>query len=256
MDSGNKRRTEHRGQYAPGHRKHLARAATQILSVLFATLVCLSAWPQNAEAAIYKCPTAGGGKVFQDTPCASETPDQKEPDLGAVSLGAVSQSESTLGMHPSWLATPEQAPQPAYCDRLGCDCASQSRNFRDGMASAVAEALYLEASWHRYVQSVVKFETETLEGRARMEQEVEISESACDLQMSQMTLKNYGESGLKQLEAAAAQADARGHVNVEQCDGSNITVCDDVDAYQLYQRVLRDLKTLKLPRDYFVTGAD
>lgn len=124
------------------------------------------------------------------------------------------------------------------------------------MASAVADALFLEASWHRYVQSVVKSETETLKGRARMEQEIEIAESACDLQMSQMTLKNYGELGLKQLETAAARADARGHVNVEQCDGTDSAVCDDVDAYQLHQRVLQDLQTLKLPRDYFVTGAD
>ncbi len=251
MDSGIDRQREHSGENAASLSNHLARVTTQTLRVVLATVLFFWAAPQDAQAAIYKCPVAGGGQVFQDTPCAKDVSKGKEP-----SLAAASRSETPLGMHPSWLATPEQSPQPAYCDRLGCDCASQSRNFRDGMAAAVADALFLEASWHRYVQSVIKSETGALKGRARMEQEIEIAESACDLQMSQTTLRNYGELGFAQLEAAAAKAKARGHVNYDQCDGSNSAVCDDVDAYQLHQRVLMDLETLKSPRDYFVTGAD
>lgn len=207
----------------------------------------------NADAAIYACPTANGDVAYQDRPCEKKS-DNKTSTPSAES--SVNDSEYPLGMHPSWFAAPAHAPQPAYCDRLGCDCASLTRNFRAGLVAAVADALFLEASWHRYAESVIRIESDPPKGFAYLELQAEISDSACEVQMSQITLKNYAGNAVERMKLNASNAELRGNTQFEQCDGTNAQVCADVDAYSLYERVQMDLDTLRTPRSLFVAEAD
>ncbi len=225
------------------------------LAIRSALLFCL--WVAftlgTAEAAIFACPTATGEIAYQDRPCVkqaqtvvpSTTDDAK--DTG---------SAYPLGIHPSWFIPPTYAPQPAYCDRLGCECATMARNFHRGLEAAVADALFLEATWHRYAEQVIRMETDPPIGLARLELQAELSDSACEIQMSQLTLKNYASQAVNNIERNAELAERRGHTDYDQCDGSNELVCADVEAYSLNERVQLDLRTLRTPRNIFVADIE
>ncbi len=223
--------------------------------VIRLTLMTTLAWilvPVNSvQAAIYACPNAKGDTAFQDRPCTIAK-DTSAPE----STSAEETSQYPLGLHPSWFISPANAPQPAYCDRLGCDCASQVRNFRSGLGAAVADALFLEAAWHRYAEQVIEMETDPPEGLAYLQLQVSIEESACEIQMSQLTIRNYVKDAVRVLKKRAELAEKRGNTDYSSCDGTNEKVCEDVDAYDLYQRVLMDLETLRSPRSFFVADAD
>ena len=227
---------------------NLVTAAARLAIILAVWLL----WPAvHAQAAIYACPTANGDTKFQDRPCEivkAEDPTKTETET-------TKRSEYPLGLHPSWFISPQFAPQPAYCDRLGCDCATQTCNFRRGLGKAVADALFLEATWHRYSEQVIRMETDPPEGLAYLQLQVDIEELACDIQMSQATVRNYAARAVKQLEMKANQAEERGNTDYSQCVELNSSVCDDVDDYQLYQRVLMDLETLRSPRSFFMAEA-
>ena len=220
------------------------------LAILLAVWVLLS--PINAYAAIYACPTSNGDTAYQDRPCEKA---KAATDTSANKTEARDRPQYPLGLHPSWFISPEFAPQPAYCDRLGCDCASQARNFRRGLDAAVADALFLEAAWHRYSAQVIKMETDPPKGIAYLQLQVDIEESACDIQMSQLTIRNYAAYAVEELASQAEQAKSRGNTDYSQCIDPSSKECVDVEAYQLYQRVLTDLETLRSPRSYFMVDA-
>lgn len=222
-------------------------------SVLFCLWALFSF--NNAEAAIYACPTSDGDVAYQDRPCEKKSSASERANKDD-SESPYSNSEYPLGMHPSWFVSPALAPQPAYCDRLGCDCATLARNFRQGLGKAVADALFLEAAWHRYSASVVKMETDPPRGLAYLELQVEIEDSACEIQMSQITLKNYAERAVNKLEANAELAKLRGHTDYEKCDAGDDLACEDIDALKLFERVQLDLDTLRVPRNLFFANAE
>jgi len=224
------------------------------VAVQFSLVALLTLLPGvNVSAAIYSCPTGNGETAFQDRPCEAEkvaiSPDAPEEDNS-------SKTGYPLGMHPTWFVSPQYAPQPAYCDRLGCDCASQARNFRNGLTAAVADAMFLEAAWHRYAEQVIEMETDPPEGISYLQLQVDIEISACEIQMSQATIRNYAEKAINQLKFHAERAEKRGNTSFDQCDGGNSLACRDVEAFMLYERVEMDLETLQSPRSYFVADAD
>jgi len=228
--------------------------------VFLAKVLLLALWTalivSPSHAAVYACPSPNGDTVYQDRPCAKIP--TKAPNTSSTSGTNESSSDSqyAFGMHESWFSPPLYAPQPAYCDRLGCDCATQTRNFRRGLAEAVADALFLETAWHRYAEQVIRLENDPPKGLALLELQVGIEESACDIQMSQMTVKNYVEKAVAELTIKANAAISRGNIDPDQCDGSNEKVCADVDAVGLYERVMQDIETLKLPRYFLIAEAD
>ena len=222
------------------------------MALIFALWLMLPA--VNVQAAIYACPTGNGDTAYQDRPCEQV----KTPEVSKSADVEDAQHPRTgypLGLHPSWFIAPAYAPQPAYCDRLGCDCASQARNFRHGLDNAVADALFLEATWHRYSEQVITMETDPPTGLAYLQLQVNIEESACDIQMSQATIRNYVVRAMKTLEKKSVAAERRGNTDFSQCEDPASVQCKDVEAYQLYQRVLMDLETLRSPRSFFMAEA-
>jgi len=236
------------------------RLVCDVLTALTTLIWVLTLWfvmPITvSHAAIYSCPTGNGDTAFQDRPCAQDIP--IAPTRGNGSDGDEDESKSRfpMGMHPSWFISPVHAPQPAYCDRLGCDCASQARNFRNGLNAAVADAMFLEAAWHRYAKQVIEMETNPPKGISYLQLQVDIEESACDIQMSQLTLLNYAEGAFKDAEKQAKWAERRGNTDYSNCDGGNSLVCKDADAVYMYEQLLMDLETLRVPRNLFVADAD
>lgn len=218
-------------------------------------VVCLLLPSVNALAAIYACPTGDGDTAYQDRPCAIAKAPETSKTTGNANASE-SRGQFPLGLHPSWFIAPAFAPQPAYCDRLGCDCARQTRNFRQGLDAAVADALFLEAAWHRYSAQVIEKETDPPRGLAFLQLQVDIEESACDIQMSQTTIRNYVVRAVKKIESKAELAEKRGNTDYSQCENPSSTECNDVEAYQLHQRVLMDLETLRSPRSYFMADAE
>jgi len=211
----------------------------------------------NAHTAIYACPTGNGDTAYQDRPCAIVKAPKKSGSTDSASSTAHSdnQPEYPLGIHPSWFTPPALAPQPAYCDRLGCDCASQTRNFRHGLIAAVVDALFLEAAWHRYSSQITMKENEPPKGLRYLQLQIDIEESACEIQMSQTTIRNYAAHAVKKIEDKAELAEQRGNTDYSQCEDPSSSECADVEAYQLYKRVLMDLETLRSPRSYFMAEA-
>ncbi len=230
------------------------RSPFAALCSLVLTALLLTLWVAPAVAAVYACANANGDTQFQDRPCASNAPAQSAG--GDTSKSAGKNSKYPLGMHASWFIAPEHAPQPAYCDRVGCDCASLTRNFRRGLTAAVADALFLEADWHRYAEQVIQMETNPPTGFAKMELMAAIEDSACNIQMSQLTVRNYAEYAMNDLESRAKAAIERGNVDYDLCDGSDAQVCADVDAVALLERVKLDIETLSLPRFFLIAEAD
>jgi len=233
-----------------------SRLKIMALGQVLLTLLWLALFSSPLQAAVHACPTADGNTVYQDRPCdrlpakTSNTAPTAETSKPRV-VG-----EYPFKMHGSWFLPPLHAPQPAYCDRLGCDCATQTRNFRNGLAAAVADALFLETAWHRYAEQVIQMETNPPTGLAYLELQVAIEESACDIQMSQLTVKNYVEIAVKELKIRADAAKRRGNTRFEQCDGTDERVCADVDAYALFERVEKDIETLTLPRYFLIADAE
>jgi len=209
-----------------------------------------------SHAAVYACPLANGETVYQDRPCAKLASQSSKASSSGQTSQPKNEGEYPFGMHRSWFVQPLYAPQPAYCDRLGCDCATQTRNFRHGLSKAVVDALFLETAWHRYAEQVIQLENDPPKGLAFLELQVGIEESACDIQMSQLTVKNYVQTAVEELKAAAEAAISRGNIHTEQCDGTDAKVCADVDAVDLYDRVIQDIKTLTVPRYFLIADAE
>ena len=107
----------------------------------------------------------------------------------------------------------------------------------------------------RYTEQVIEMELDPPKGLARMQLRASIEDLACDIQMSQSTIRNYVKGAFENIKQKAELAEDRGNTDYSQCDDEGSVQCDDVEAYQLYQRVTLDIETLRMPRNYFMEDA-
>lgn len=215
----------------------LARTGSWLL------LLCLlsSIAQHRADAAIFACPTADGGTVFQDRPCPIPSPDPRS-----------SQADQPLPLdiHASWFDAPPLAEQTAYCDQKACECGQQMRHHGASLELAVADALYIDGAWHRYYESVNAWQRLAADsGDTRNSEYADLQESACTLMMSQQLLREFASDVALKLRREAGIAEARGFDTAEPCDAGIAGACHYLAVTQLYQRLLGDARALHLPRE-------
>ena len=187
---------------------------------------------------------------FQDRPCAdvpSASPARSE------ALGP-SRRAPPLGIDPSWFERPAGSARAVLCDERGCECGPFERPFEAGIETAVAEALYLDGSWHRYEASAAALAAADAADAALARDELDAA--ACDVLMSQQTLRRYAERAARDLRRRAADAVDLGRDTPAACDGFSDTACAHYEALQLHRRVDADARALGAPRDALLADGD
>jgi len=171
----------------------------QYVNIATILLVCL--FPaKNLFAGITTCTLDDGSVVFQDTACAAIP----EPITKTTPVANI----VPLGIDKSWFDTPGDIPYRADCTRAGCDCGEYYREFKYGLAQAIADGLYLDGSWLRFDATVNQLELTTHDHSSIEYHDLlkERNEAACNILMSQKTLQLYGKHALKQLQTQKRKA--------------------------------------------------
>lgn len=209
--------------------------------VLVSALILALLLPgQTALGGIFSCPTANGSVTFQDTPCAvSKKPEKtKKKRLARV----------PFGIHKSWFEKPQIVPDDAYCSKSGCQCDAYSRDFDSGLALAIADALYLDGSWHRLSGKLIEYNNHVGSSAEKQHVKLDVNEAACNILMSQKILKLYAEDALKDLRRDKRYAEDRGWDTYDDCLEGNTTACQYADKTALYDRIQLDIKNLHVSR--------
>lgn len=218
----------------------IARVVRHAVALLLA--LATPWWPTiELGAAIHVCRAADGTTVFQDRPCART----------ALALADDPRApRPPAGMHPSWFEPPSGTRARARCDESGCVCDTLSRPFDNGLALALADALYIDGAWHRYElhRNAAGGIAGTGTDEAR-EPHREFVEAACDVLMSQQTLRRYTERVFGELRSRERAAEVRGFDRPTPCDDGNADACAYHHDVLLYRRMLTDLGALQLPRE-------
>jgi len=205
-------------------------------------LYCLLAVSSPVSAAIYACKTPTG-TTFQDNPCklvtASENKTVKKKQFNKL----------PIDIEKSWLEKPVGATYTAWCDRNGCECGPYERVFDAGLVLAVADALYLDGSWHRHDGYSLQLAQEQHDGSKKIEIKAAMDEAACNIRMSQTILHKFTGRALKELRKSKRDAEDRGYDTPEACGLDDMDACEIYSKYELYQRMMQDIKALKLPRE-------
>ena len=210
-------------------------------------LYCLLAVVNPATAAIYACSSASG-TTFQDNPCS-------------VNVSAAPQtakkkqiSKMPADINKSWLEKPTEATYTPWCDRRGCECGPYTRVFDSGMVLAVADALYIDGSWHRYDGYALELAKEQHNASKKIAIKATLDEAACNIRMSQTILRKFTSAALKELLVAKRYAEDRGYDTPEACDLEEVGPCEIYSKYELYKRMMQDIRSLKQPRDAAYTA--
>ena len=193
---------------------------------------------QQVQAGITTCTLDDGSVVFQDTVCAVIP----EPESKSVSVA----NNVPLGIDKTWFDAPSAIPHSVECTFAGCDCGEYSREFKHGLALAIADALYLDGSWHRFEIKMSQVER-SIQGTTEFGDLLqERNEAACNILMSQKTLRLFGESALKQLRVQKRHAEDRGWDNPADCDAGDAAICEHTDNIALYNRIISDIQALSI----------
>jgi len=209
--------------------------------VLVSALILALLLPgQTALGSIFSCPTADGSVTFQDTPCAvSKKPEKaKKKKLARV----------PFGIHESWFEKPQIVPDDAYCSEKGCQCDAFARDFDSGLALAIADALYLDGSWHRLSGKLIEYNNHVGSSVEKQHVKMDVNEAACNILMSQKILKLFAEDVLKELKRDKRYAENRGWDTYEDCLDGNTTACEYADKTALFDRIQTDIKNLHSSR--------
>jgi len=203
----------------------------------FALICCLSILPAHGlNAGITACKLADGSVVFQDTACIV-TPEHradKKPTNRPI----------PLGIEKTWFDQPSVVPHLVACSSLGCDCGEYFREFKNGLPIAVADALYLDGSWHRLEATLAQLELTSKGSLEYHELADERDEAACNILMSQKTLRMFGQKAVDMLRTRKRYAEDMGWDNPNDCDAGLPNRCDHSDNIALYHRILSDSKAL------------
>lgn len=189
-----------------------------------------------AQAGIKTCSLADGSVVFQDTACTVVPNTEKK--------SAPISNEVPLGINQFWFDKPSASPNQAQCTKSGCDCGKYFREFKNGLAHAIADALYLDGSWHRYEVTMSQMELYTQGSIEYDDLRLERNEAACNILMSQKTLRLFGESVLKKLRNQKRHAENMGWDNPVDCDAGDLRICEHTDNIDLYLRIVSDVQAL------------
>lgn len=202
-----------------------------------ATLLCLFLLPAHTvSSAIHTCTLADGTVTFQDTTCVVIPKAKAEKVRKKAAI--------PFGMEKTWFDTPAVAPDRAICTKTGCHCDMFSRKFKNGLHLAIADALYLDGSWHRLDSSIMLLEDNTLGSVDRADLRKARDESACNVLMSQQVLRLFGDDVLRELRNKKRYAEDRGLDNPADCDAGDDLVCSYTDLITLYERIQSDIKAL------------
>jgi len=194
---------------------------------------------QLVHAGITKCTLADGSIVYQDTACKIKSKPESKKEQSAKTI--------PLGIEKTWFDPPGAVPHQVICTKSGCECSEYYREFEYGLAMAVADALYLDGSWHRLEGALtqLEFSSSSLTGPEYRELARERDEAACDILMSQQTLRKFGESVLAKLRNKKRYAESMGYDNPDDCDAGNLSICEHTDNIVLYNRILADIQALR-----------
>ena len=208
-------------------------AATAFVCAVFSLVYSVP-----VDAAIHACKQADGSVTFQDSACPVVV--KKAPKVSSVA------SSIPFGLDKSWFEKPEVAPDRAICTEAGCHCDMYSRTFDSGLPLAVADALYLDGSWHRLDIKMDQLSNEPGNAVTRSDLNREIDEAACNILMSQQTLRLFGTKTLRALRDQKRYAEDRGLDNPDDCDAGDDLVCKYTDTIAIYERIQADIRSLKL----------
>jgi len=188
-----------------------------------------------AHAGIKSCTLADGSTVFQDTPCVviPKTNADASPKPKAV----------PFGIEKTWFDVPDTN-ERAFCTATGCDCGDSRRQFENGLPLAIADALYLDGSWHRLEATLSQMQLSTTATYEYEDLMRERDEAACNILMSQKTLRMFGADVLAQLRDSKRYAEDMGLDDPEDCEAGQINVCEHIDNIDLYKRISSDIRAL------------
>ena len=194
----------------------------------------------TGQTAIFSC-EIGGSVVFQDIPC---------PVVQSGNSGEPAKYRYPLAIHASWFELPEQANDRAYCSRKACECGDIESRHQGSLPQAVADALYLDGSWHRYESSYQQW-LNIPSGIDDHSYRKQLVDAACHIMMSQSLLREYAEAVLSELKQRVRKAENLGFDIVGPCEQGIADACYHYDSVQLYKQLLKDAAALSSPR---VTG--
>ena len=208
--------------------------ASQLLLILL-----VSGYAGYGNSAIFAC-QSGNSTVYQDAPCQIRQ---------AADATVKNAPEYPLGMHASWFELPEQANERAFCDSRGCECGLIERRHQSTIALTVADALYIDGSWHRYQSSYDKWLAAPASSAESYVHREEMLDASCHIMMSQLILKKYADDVMDRLEERVKTAEEHGFDSELPCEQDIAEACDYFKSTQLYARLQKDAAALRVPRD-------
>ena len=171
-------------------------------------ILLVSGYPGGGHSAIFAC-ESGNSTVYQDVPCQIRQ---------AADVTVKKEFEYPLGMDASWFELPEQANERAFCDRRGCECGLIERKHQSSIALTVADALYMDGSWHRYHSSYDKWLTAPASSSESYVHREEMLNASCHIMMSQLLLKKYADDVMDKLKERVKTAEERGFDSELPCE--------------------------------------
>jgi len=192
---------------------------------------------EAVHSAIYACRLADGTVTFQDTVC-TEAPK-------AEVQKTVKKNDIPFDIEKTWFDEPAVVPDRAICTKTGCHCDMFSRKFKSGLSLAIADALYLDGSWHRLDSTLMQLEQTDLSFVDQSDLMKERDEAACNILMSQQTLRMFGKDVLRELRNKKRYAEDRGLDDPADCDAGDDLVCEYTDLIMVYDRLQLDIRALR-----------
>jgi hypothetical protein len=160
-----------------------------------------------------------------------------------------------FGIHESWFELPGQAEGRAFCDRRSCECGPLERKHEGTLDQAVADALYIDGSWHRYDTSYALWLDTPNNSSNIYQRRADMIEAACTVMMSQQLLRDYADEVVAALRQNVLAAEERGFDVAEPCETGVATACEYYASVVLFRRMLDDARALQLSREAMITGA-
>ena len=202
-------------------------------------ILLFMAYASVAQPAVFACPS-GESVIYQDRPCPISK--KKETEV-------TSRNQFPLAIHPSWFDLPEQVEERAFCDRSGCECGRLEQRHEVSLIQSVADALYLDGSWHRYESSYQKWLASPASSWESRQQREQMLDASCHIMMSQLLLRKYADDIIEILKKRVRAAEERGFDIALPCEQGDAKACDYFASVEMYSRILRDAAALRRSRD-------
>lgn len=177
--------------------------------------------------------------VYQDSPC---------PFKKSLKPTSKASNGYPLAIHESWFEIPEQAQERAFCDRRGCECDHQVKKHQNSLIKAIADALYIDGSWHRYEASYQVWLQTPTSSPESFEAHDLMQEASCDVMMSQTLLRKFANDAMVILRKHMRTAEERGYDVEQPCLDGIPEACELFDFVQYYKQIQIDSASLRRSR--------